>query len=352
MRRKGFTLVELLVVIAIIGILIALLLPAVQAAREAARRSQCTNNLKQQGIAVHNHHDTFKFFPHCGRTWQSFPSFGGTGDSGQPDAAPKQTAGQFYQILPFMEQGAIHEASGAPATTGDVGLDRGLMAISGVIPAYYCPSRRQAQAYNRTSGRTQIKDRDVTGLPGVPVPIGMVDYAGAHGSNDMGRLITRGFYADSTALNLAGFNAIDNYCGVFMRSRGYVEYGGTGNTSEKRTDFASLKDGSSNTLMIGEKALNPNSLGANPNDDTGYATANDQDNICRADFPPCSDSDLARRLGHSNITAGTSQFGSSHPGGFNALFGDGSVHFISYTIDAITLARFGHRADGGVVEVP
>ncbi|NLS95534.1 MAG: DUF1559 domain-containing protein [Planctomycetaceae bacterium] len=350
MQKRGFTLVELLVVIAIIGILIALLLPAVQAAREAARRSQCTNNLKQQGIAIHNHHDTFKIFPHAGRTWTSYPSFGGTDDSGQPDTAPKQTAGQFYQILPFMEQGAIHEASGAPATTGDVGLDRGLMAVSGVIPAYYCPSRRQPQAYRRQSHRTQIKERAVSPVDGQL--IGMVDYAGAHGSNDMGHLITRGFYADSTALNLDGFNAIDNYCGVFMRSRGYVESGGTGNTSEKRTDFASLKDGSSNTLMIGEKALNPNGFGTAGNDDTGYATANDQDNICRADFPPCSDSDLTRRLGYSNVTAGTSQFGSSHPGGFNALFGDGSVHFISYTIDAITLARFGHRADGGVVQVP
>src|SRR3990172_9246369 len=102
-RLKAFTLVELLVVIAIIGILIALLLPAVQAAREAARRSQCTNNLKQIGLAFHNYHDIYKTFPawsYNARTWQA----GAAGDNTWWTGFTAMT-----MILPFIEQGSIYD---------------------------------------------------------------------------------------------------------------------------------------------------------------------------------------------------------------------------------------------------
>lgn len=351
-QSRAFTLVELLVVIAIIGILVALLLPAVQAAREAARRMQCSNNLKQMGLAVHNHHDTFKIFPTLGRSWQDYPSF--EPDSGSPDTAPKQTCGPFYQILPYLEQAAVHEGGNAPNVTGNVGVDRGLQIISAAIPAYYCPSRRQAKPVTRQSHRIYYK----TDLA-VPVVngrnIGMIDYAGIDddGSNSSA-MIVRGFYATTADLQAAGFNNLDNGPGCFLRT---MWYSTAGTVSLRTVGFEALKDGTANTLLVGEKALNSANFGNNPNDDTGFATGNDQDIACRQDYPLVSDSALLKRLAFlappigTNATAGTGQFGSSHPGGINSVFADGSVHFISYTVDAIVFCRYGHRADGGVVQV-
>jgi len=345
-QSRAFTLVELLVVIAIIGILVALLLPAVQAAREAARRMQCSNNLKQIGLAIHNHHDTFKIFPTLGRAWQDYPSF--EPDNGSPDTAPKQTAGPFYQILPYLEQTAVYDGGNAPNVTGDVGVDRGLQIISAAIPAYYCPSRRQAKPFTRQSHRTYYK----TNLAVAAVNgrnIGMIDYAGIDddGSNSSA-MIVRGFFATTAALQAAGFNNLDNGPGCFLRT---MWYSTAGTTSLRTIGFEGLKDGTANTLLVGEKALNAAGFGSAPNDDTGFATGNDQDIACRQDFPLVSDNALAQRMGFSNLTAGTNQFGSSHPGGINSVFADGSVHFISYTVDAIMFCRYGHRSDGGVVQV-
>src|SRR5262245_35403008 len=107
-RRRGFTLVELLVVIAIIGILIALLLPAVQAARESARRTQCSNHLKQLALSMSTHHDQHKMFPSGGWGWRW---------TGDPDRGhgKRQPGGWGYQILPFIEQQAIYDLGAGPS---------------------------------------------------------------------------------------------------------------------------------------------------------------------------------------------------------------------------------------------
>lgn len=157
--KRGFTLVELLVVIAIIGILIALLLPAVQAAREAARRTECKNNLKQIGLGFQNHHDTFGLFPDGGEHYASARSM----TNGVPNSAPNQHWGLFYQMLPFIEQGNLYNHPD----------DNFLRRTP--VDTYYCPSRRQP---------TVVSNRvfnDYAGNGGFASPTGWSWGDGTHG---------------------------------------------------------------------------------------------------------------------------------------------------------------------------
>jgi len=150
LKRVGFTLVELLVVIAIIGILIALLLPAVQAAREAARRTQCTNNLKQCGLALHNYHDTYKVFPSVGfsRGWANHAS--ATYDAMSGSTVLNHNS--WVSLLPFLEQQALYDAydfsscgshyirNSSRPLAGDAELSGNADVVSKVVPAFVCPS--------------------------------------------------------------------------------------------------------------------------------------------------------------------------------------------------------------------
>ncbi len=288
-KRSAFTLVELLVVIAIIGVLVALLLPAVQAARESARRITCSNHLKQIGLAFQNHHDTYGFLPDGGNHWSNAPDF----VNGSPAVGRQQRAGWGFQILQFCEEGNLWEGGNG----ADV-AQRQRNIISTPVDFMFCPSRRAPSAHPATNG----------------------------------------WYGPSGSYG----HAMNDYAGSNLENNGAV-IRNTGN--EQEITFAALTDGTSNTMIVGEKRLNFTKLSGYQGDDNeGYSSGWDHDVMRytnRAPRPDCN----------GNCT-GEQRFGSSHAGVFLVAFADGSVHNLPYTIDVAVFTRIGRRDDGQVVNLP
>ena len=303
-RERGFTLVELLVVITIIGILIALLLPAVQAAREAARRMQCSNHLKQIGLACLNHEQAYGILPDGGEQyWLSRTKIGG-----RPATAGEQNWGWLYQILPYLEQENVWSL----ATDADVFGTR--------IATYFCPSRRAPEALSNNplfgaSAGSRAQN----------------DYAGNGGTDPTG----------SMGWAILG-NGKDGT--IVRRPNGSTQRSGS-------VPMARIYDGTSNTLLAAEKAFNQGRRGEwQPDDDGGYTEGWDFDTIRWGYFPPLPDwndaSNLTRYGNNGPFVALHGSFGSAHSGAFISVFVDGSVRPIGYSITLDVFKRLSSRNDG------
>ena len=326
--QKGFTLVELLVVIAIIGVLVALLLPAVQAARESARRTQCLNQLKQMGLACHNFEDTHKTFPSGGTSyWPTVVVRGGV-----PVGPDEQQIGWPFQILPFLEQNAIYQI---PQRDPDGMIPAEVARYVGgiAVPIYFCPSRRAPSLQERRY---------------------LFDYASAHPANVIQPVPQNSVPRDKSERSQLWYGSfspnpnelsLQEHVGAYNGLIARAKYG-------KLVRMAMATDGLSNTMLIGEKWLNVNHYNSGDwHDDRGWTDGWDPDTVRVTGYPPRPDSgDVPRGEAGYDDTKPYS-FGGAHPGGFNCVFGDGAVHYITFDIDPETFNYLGDRRDGRTIDL-
>jgi prepilin-type N-terminal cleavage/methylation domain-containing protein/prepilin-type processing-associated H-X9-DG protein len=313
--RHGFTLVELLVVIAIIGILIALLLPAVQAAREAARRTQCTNQLKQLALASLNHEANLHFLPAggWGSRWTGEPKYG---------VDWRQPGGWIFNLLPYLEAQAIHDMELNQTTTAGQ-ADAVQEMIKTPIPALNCPSRRAAKVLTNSLNA----ETDYAGNGGEY-------YIRYGGTADMSWGVDDPY---ESGLNKAAWN-------ITASSSTGIYYGAS------QTQMIDITDGATNTYLCGEKCVIPECyyLGTGDAGDEDNLYTGCQDDICRWVGSGTDTSYAPRQDG--NFTNSANVFGSAHATGFNMAMCDGSVHFINYSIDLETHRRLGNRHDGQPID--
>lgn len=336
--RRGFTLVELLVVIAIIGILVALLLPAVQAAREAARRTQCTNNLKNIALGSLLHESTFGFLPSSGwgYRWTGDPDFG---------YGKKQPGGWAYDVLDFMEGTNIRDIGKGLEGTGSGPKFEALgVAKSIVFPMMYCPSRRNAVGYPA---------RETSYNGALPAVNAKTDYAMNGGTKK--EILGAG----------PAIACLDNYPNCSWTAQAETDlkdfFDGV-STYRSEVKIAQITDGTTNTMLVAEKYMNSNQYetGDGCADNNSLFQGNDWDTNRwvvgvadgRTRGGPQIDATKLQQRSPKQDTPGfencTRRFGSVHPSGFLSSFCDGSVQLITYDVDEWVYYGYGSRDDGNV----
>lgn len=344
-KRSGFTLIELLVVIAIIAILVSLLLPAVQQAREAARRASCKNNLKQFGIALHNYHDVNGQFPPAG-----------IGERYNPSGWSRQ-ASWFVRILPYIEQGPAYDGMPFSDSTFDAinaswaAPARGWEVMNQtVVSMFSCPSSPlpQTETYDMSS-QTQA-----LGAP-VSISIQIPDYAANSGSGYRGGTINTA--ASSQEWGWGGYVADNGIIPMIYRDYPAPPYPGT------PVSFRSITDGTSSTIAIGEQSnyrIDP-ATGDKQDGRSGWGLGgfwacgtashgNYFTNFVTTMFP--INDNTAWWIGQARNNSesyNNMPFRSAHRGGAQFVLADGSVRFISENIDFATYTALMDRSDGSVV---
>ncbi|MCA9119178.1 MAG: DUF1559 domain-containing protein [Planctomycetaceae bacterium] len=360
-QKSGFTLVELLVVIAIIGILVALLLPAVQAAREAARRMSCSNNLKQLGLALHNYHDTYKQFP-----LNMYPQNVTESGNGQTGGNGGQ-GGVLVGLLPFMEQQPLYDAisfvnpigqgSGAGGVFGvqfrsqKVGNHFGHGSLwSVVVPAYVCPTASHPSHNGTLTDPNSARH--------------LTDYAFSIGANRMNH---QGCITNESTANV-GLNLLNIATSTHGNAATIQTVSGPFARTPYSVNLRDVTDGTSNVIAMGEILPQHSNWQLNgwvwsdscyghtgwPINQKVWDPWNEKQTptmLPNPNMPGCQTVGTAN-MGMSRGSITSSGFRSSHPGGAQFVLCDGSVQFLSETIDYLMYQRLGDRRDGEPVTLP
>ncbi len=334
-NERGFTLVELLVVIAIIGILVGLLLPAIQASRESARKTQCKNNLKQMSTGCLNHESAQGFFPSSG--W-------GNDWIGDPDGGygATQPGGWAYSILPYMDYTVLHDAGnrmrdlelmGDFEDGNDLSLDHFLRLVTTVLPLYNCPTKRPAELYPVHVRHGQLANNvpSCSATSGCYVARG--DYLVNSGNKNAGDLHGPGMTLAKPWYPVKKPSMLQN--GI-----SYVR-------SEVRV--GEITDGASKTVLVGEKYQDPDNYytGSDHYDNQCvYSGHNSDSNGYTGDDPGSPPVSTALRPRQDQPGAAIPyRFGSAHQEGLHVAYCDGSVHFIEYDVSGRVWFALGGRDD-------